>query len=110
MFWRAVKKLREEGIDCICNDNNGYTMTDHGWQYTVHEPSLQVPDKLKGRRDVGLWGRSLHAELHGKASHDALVEADPESRPFVLTRSATAGTMRYACEDGNSIDSFSNKR
>lgn len=39
----------------------------------------------------------MHTELMAKASHDALLDADPEIRPFVLTRSATAGTMRYAC-------------
>lgn len=38
----------------------------------------------------------MHCELMAKASHDALVEAEPGIRPFVLTRSATAGTMRYA--------------
>jgi hypothetical protein len=38
----------------------------------------------------------MHTELMGKASHDALVDSEPEIRPFVLTRSATAGTMRYA--------------
>lgn len=32
----------------------------------------------------------------GQSSHDALVDFEPEYRPFVLTRSATAGTMRYA--------------
>lgn len=43
-----------------------------------------------------------------KASHDALVDAEPEVRPFVLTRSATAGTMRYAASSwsGDNVTSW----
>lgn len=107
-WFEGVKKLREQGIDCIWNDNNEYTITDDVWQCALDEPSLEIPEGLNGRRDVGLWGRSVHTELHGKASHDALLEADPDSRPFVLTRSATAGTMRYACSSwsGDNITSW----
>lgn len=111
-WYEGVKKLREQGIDCIWNDNNEYTITDDGWECALNEPSLAVPDALKIRPQVGLWGRSLHTELHGKSSHDALVSADPESRPFILTRSATAGTMRYACSSwsGDNVTSWSNMK
>lgn len=96
-WYEGVKKLSQEGIDCIWNDNNEYTVTDDGWICALDEPSLTVRDEVKDRPQIGLWGRSLHTELHGKASHDALVDVNPDVRPFVLTRSATAGTMRYAC-------------
>ncbi|KAL7808766.1 glycoside hydrolase family 31 protein [Trichoderma aethiopicum] len=96
-WYDGVKKLREQGIDCIWNDNNEYTVTDDGWICALDQPSLRVRDDVKDRPQIGLWGRSLHTELHGKASHDALVDVAPDERPFVLTRSATAGTMRYAC-------------
>ncbi|KAK1237045.1 hypothetical protein MKX07_000467 [Trichoderma sp. CBMAI-0711] len=96
-WYDGVKKLREQGIDCIWNDNNEYTVTDDGWICALDQPSLHVRDDVKDRPQIGLWGRSLHTELHGKASHDALVDVAPDERPFVLTRSATAGTMRYAC-------------
>lgn len=107
-WYDGVKKLRQEGIDCIWNDNNEYTVTNDDWQCALDQPSLTVLDGLKDRPQVGLWGRSLHTELHGKASHDALVEVDPDSRPFVLTRSATAGTMRYACSSwsGDNVTSW----
>ncbi|PMB63494.1 Alpha-glucosidase 2 [Beauveria bassiana] len=96
-WYNGVKKLREEGIDCIWNDNNEYVVTDDNWECALDLPSLDIPKELQSRPQIGVWGRSLHTELHGQASHDALVDADPESRPFVLTRSATAGTMLYAC-------------
>ncbi|KAM3511899.1 hypothetical protein MY11210_004440 [Beauveria gryllotalpidicola] len=96
-WYNGVKKLREEGIDCIWNDNNEYVVTDDNWECALNLLSLDVPTELQSRPQIGIWGRNLHTELHGQASHDALVDADPENRPFVLTRSATAGTMRYAC-------------
>ncbi|KAK5994120.1 Alpha-glucosidase 2-like protein [Cladobotryum mycophilum] len=96
-WYEGVKKLREQGIDCIWNDNNEYTVPDDEWECALNQPSLRLRSDVKNRPQIGLWGRSLHTELHGKASHDALVDANPDSRPFVLTRSATAGTMRYAC-------------
>ncbi|KAL6879334.1 glycoside hydrolase family 31 protein [Trichoderma novae-zelandiae] len=96
-WYDGVKKLRQQGIDCIWNDNNEYTVNDDGWICALDQPSLKVREDVKNRPQIGLWGRSLHTELHGKASHDALVDVAPDERPFVLTRSATAGTMRYAC-------------
>jgi alpha-glucosidase (family GH31 glycosyl hydrolase) len=50
----------------------------------------------------------MQTELMAKASHDALVDAEPEIRPFVLTRSATAGTMRYAASSwsGDNVTSW----
>jgi len=107
-WYDGVKQLREEGIDCIWNDNNEYTIPDDKWENKLDQPSVNVPEAYKNRPQVGVWGRSMHTELNGKSSHDALVEAAPEERPFVLTRSATAGTMRYACSSwsGDNITSW----
>lgn len=88
-----MKKLREVGIEGAWNDNNEYSIQDDDWQLALEregDNNRDVPNSL------GLWGRSMHCELMGQASHDALVDFEPEYRPFVLTRSATAGTMRYA--------------
>ncbi|KAK3185737.1 hypothetical protein K4F52_005602 [Lecanicillium sp. MT-2017a] len=107
-WYEGVRKLREEGIDCIWNDNNEYVVNDDSWECALNLPGLEIPEELKGRPQIALWGRNLHTELHGKASHDALVDVDPDNRPFVLTRSATAGTMRYACSSwsGDNITSW----
>jgi alpha-glucosidase (family GH31 glycosyl hydrolase) len=96
-WFDGIKKLKEQGIDCMWNDNNEYTVTDDGWQCALDQPDLVVSDEDRKRPEIGLWGRSMHTELHGKASHDAMLAVEPDVRPFVLTRSATAGTMRYAC-------------
>ncbi|SPN96634.1 related to ROT2 - glucosidase II, catalytic subunit [Cephalotrichum gorgonifer] len=95
-WYDGVRRLCEDGIDCMWNDNNEYTVTDDEWVCALDEPSLEVPEGARERPQIGLWGRFLNTELHGKASHDAMVDAHPDRRPFVLTRSATAGTMRYA--------------
>ncbi|KAL6917320.1 hypothetical protein ACHAPO_005887 [Fusarium lateritium] len=113
-WYNGIKKLAEEGIDCMWNDNNEYTIPDDEWQcaLNVGKDILDVPEGLEKRPQVGLWGRSLHTELNGKASHDALLAVNPDSRPFVLTRSATAGTLRYACSSwsGDNTTSWDSMR
>ncbi|KAK4508680.1 hypothetical protein PRZ48_002419 [Zasmidium cellare] len=110
-FWyNGVKELRKVGMDCMWNDNNEYVVPSDDWQLALTHPS--VKNIKEPRNDLGLWGRAMHTELHGKASHDALLEVYPNERPFVLTRSATAGTMKYACSawSGDNITSWDGMR
>lgn len=111
-WYDGVRALCEDGIDCMWNDNNEYTIPDDAWRCALTQPSLSVPQDLRSRPDVGLWGRYIHTELHGKASHDAMVDAHPDRRPFVLTRGATAGTMRYAAStwSGDNVTSWAGMR
>ncbi|KAF2664944.1 hypothetical protein BT63DRAFT_482846 [Microthyrium microscopicum] len=95
-WYEGVKKLREVGIEVIWNDNNEYTIPNDGWECKLDNPAVEANGDESTRKDVGFWGRAIQTELMGKASHDALVDMDPNIRPFVLTRSATPGTMRYA--------------
>jgi len=92
-WYEGVRALRKIGIEGIWNDNNEYTIPDDDWQCALEQQSDMV--NAVGNQ-VGLWGRSLQTELMGKSSHDAVVDLEPDDRPFILTRSATAGTMRYA--------------
>ena len=103
-WYEGVKALRSCGIEGIWNDNNEYTIPDDNWQCALNDADQET----ESGRNIGLWGRSLHTELMGKASHDALVDLEPEIRPFVLTRSATAGTMRYAASSwsGDNVTSW----
>lgn len=110
-FWyNGVKSLREIGIDCMWNDNNEYTIPSDDWINAVDQPEAVAAAEATAekRRDVGLWGRALNTELMGKSSHDALLEVAPTERPYVLTRSATAGSMRYCCSSwsGDNVTSW----
>jgi alpha-glucosidase (family GH31 glycosyl hydrolase) len=104
-WYEGVKGLRECGIEGIWNDNNEYTIPDDDWQCALTGDDSETETSGKA---IGLWGRSLHTELMGKSSHDALINLEPEIRPFVLTRSATAGTMRYAASSwgGDNVTSW----
>ncbi|KAK7566610.1 neutral alpha-glucosidase ab precursor [Phyllosticta citricarpa] len=96
-FWyNGVKYLKGLGCDAMWNDNNEYTIPHDGWICALDGVSSKQMSKVGNRKDIGLWGRALHTELHGKSSHDALLEVKPDERPFVLTRSASPGTMKYA--------------
>ena len=110
-FWcNGVKNLRRTGMDCMWNDNNEYVISSDDWQLGLsHENMKNIEEQ---REDIGLWGRTMQTELMGKASYDALLEEVPDERPFVLTRSATAGTMRYAAStwSGDNITSWEGMR
>lgn len=111
-WYDGVRALCEDGIDCMWNDNNEYTVPDDAWRCALTQPSLSAARGPRSRPEVGLWGRNVHTELHAKASHDAMVDARPDQRPFVLTRGATAGTMRYAAStwSGDNVTSWEGMR
>ncbi|KAF2756558.1 neutral alpha-glucosidase ab [Pseudovirgaria hyperparasitica] len=107
-WYSGVRELRKLGIDCIWNDNNEWTVPDDEWHCALNDsaylekPSGQISDR------IGLWGRSLNTELMSKSSHDACLAVYPDERPFVLTRSATAGSMRYCAStwSGDNVTSW----
>jgi alpha-glucosidase (family GH31 glycosyl hydrolase) len=109
-WYEGIKALRKVGIDCIWNDNNEYTIPNDNWQCALNGDAVtgNHPSSCSNDSSVGLWGRALNTELMGKSSHDALVDLEPERRPFVLTRSATAGTMRYVAStwSGDNVTSW----
>jgi alpha-glucosidase (family GH31 glycosyl hydrolase) len=106
-WWvKGIQELAKLGIDCIWNDNNEYVISDDDWKLALESTASSSPRKQN--RSIGLWGRAMQTELHAKASHDALAAFKPTERPFVLTRSATAGTMRYASStwSGDNVTSW----
>jgi alpha-glucosidase (family GH31 glycosyl hydrolase) len=76
------------------------------WQLAL-ETDLVEQDENVGK-EMGFWGCAMHCELMAKSPHDAVVDLVPDERPFVLTRSATAGTMRYAASSwgGDNVTSW----
>ncbi|KAK5940727.1 hypothetical protein PMZ80_007144 [Knufia obscura] len=93
-WWRnGVRMLKEQGIDAAWNDNNEYTLPNDMLQMSLKGTKVSV----NVRNMVGLWGRAMQTELMGKASYEGLLDVEPNVRPFVLTRSAGIGTLRYCC-------------
>ena len=114
-FWyNGVKELRKTGMDCMWNDNNEYVVPNDSWMLELSHSAVKeaLNSSTEQRKDIGLWGRAMHCELMGKCSHDALAEVMSDERPFVLTRSATAGTMRYAASSwsGDNVTSWDGMR
>ncbi|KAB5575352.1 glycosyl hydrolases family 31-domain-containing protein, partial [Coniochaeta sp. 2T2.1] len=104
-WYEGCRALKDVGIDAMWNDNNEYNMPSDAWECALE--TVPVPAGVD-KAHVGLWGRAMHTELMGKSSHDACCDAVPDERPLVLTRSATAGTMRYACTSwsGDNVTSW----
>lgn len=109
-WYNGVQSLKRAGVDGMWNDNNEYTIPNDDWQLALDAPAVSdAVQKMEiTSKAVGDWGRAMHTELMGKSSHDALVNLEPNYRPFVLTRSATAGTMRYAAStwSGDNVTSW----
>nr|ULM60722.1 putative neutral alpha-glucosidase ab precursor [Thecaphora frezii] len=95
-WWRdGILGLIDLGVDAIWNDNNEYLLFDD--DYICKNDSKDSPRAAsQGSVKLGLIGRMYNTEMMAKASHDALLIRQPNRRPFVLTRSANVGTMKYA--------------
>ncbi|KAK3064459.1 hypothetical protein LTS18_007021 [Coniosporium uncinatum] len=106
-WYTNIRALRQVGVELPWNDNHEYIMPDDNWLCKLDIPLLKADEKQRRDARVGLWGRALNCELMGKSSHDALVDLEPDRRPFVLTRSATPGTLRY-CASSWSGDNVTN--
>ncbi len=86
-WWQA--RIREQllayGIDALWNDNNEFEIWDDAARCDGFGQPVPIGQ-----------ARPLQTLLMGRASYEALREARPELRPFVLTRSGSAGIQRYA--------------
>ncbi|HET9920757.1 MAG TPA: TIM-barrel domain-containing protein [Ktedonobacteraceae bacterium] len=100
--------LLDAGVDGIWNDMNEPSMTNMMVQEEapVHGTtmSLEVLHRAGGDDPTGPDGPPvLHEFFHNaygmemaRSTHEGLLRLRPDTRPFVLTRSGTAGTQRYA--------------
>jgi alpha-glucosidase (family GH31 glycosyl hydrolase) len=111
-WFEGVKSLKKVGIDGMWNDNNEYTLPSDDWTLALDDTMVNKDAKKITENNVGQWGRAMHTELMGKSSHDGLLDAEPNVRPFVLTRSATPGTMRYCAStwSGDNVTSWENMK
>jgi alpha-glucosidase len=86
-WWQArlTESLLERGIDAAWNDNNEFELWD----------DAAVCDGFGAPIPVGLM-RPVQTLLMAQASYEAALAHRPNQRPFVLTRSGSAGIQRYA--------------
>jgi len=117
-WYNGVRSLLKAGVAGIWNDNNEYTIPEDGWLCKLDYIESQkgngdIRNKSQPKdRSVGLWSRAMHTELMAKSSYQAARDELPGVRPYVLTRSATAGTMRYAASSwsGDNVTSWASMR
>ncbi len=83
------------GVDGIWNDMNEPAVFNVG--------SKTMPDNNWHRADTDLGGPGIHRRYHNiygmqmsRATRDGLLLANPNKRPFVLTRAGYIGGQRYA--------------
>jgi alpha-glucosidase len=94
-WWsRLTRELIEHGMDGVWVDlNEPSPILPHG---------AELPDDLQhaGGDEIAAGTHAQYHNVYGflmsKATHDAMVEARPSRRPFVLTRSSYLGGQRYA--------------
>ncbi|WOO85226.1 Alpha-glucosidase 2 [Vanrija pseudolonga] len=93
----GVKSLIDAGMDGMWNDNNEYSLHDD--EFLAHNdfPHQFASPAAPGNAKVGLLGRMINTEMVAKTSHDTLLAANPDRRPYVLTRSGNVGAFKYAC-------------
>ena len=87
-WYSGVTELLNLGIDAIWNDNNEYGL--------LSDKLVCHCDNTGERLSVGTLGRLVNTEIMAKVSSQAMEHSRPDQRPFLMTRCATAGTMRYA--------------
>ena len=119
-WWGSLyKRLLDQGVDGIWNDMDEPaltvwplpTLTESPSEKKKDEPSLwtntmdpEVLHRADGDHPTGPDGPATsHRFFHNtfgmqmaRATYEGLSKLRPDSRPFVLTRSGTAGMQRYA--------------
>lgn len=95
-WWAGLyKDFMATGIDGVWNDMN---------EPAVFEvPEKTMPEDNRHEADEALGGPGPHAQYHNvyglqmvRASREGIAAANPEKRPFVLTRASFLGGQRYA--------------
>lgn len=95
-WWGGLyRDFMANGIDGIWNDMNEPAV--------FNVPSKTMPEDNLHRADPDLGGNGPHLRYHNvygmfmvKASREGIMKANPEKRPFVLSRANFLGGHRYA--------------
>lgn len=95
-WWASLyRDYMATGIDGVWNDMNEPSV--------FNGPGKTMPESNRHEADEELGGPDSHARYHNlygmqmvRASREGIREANPDRRPFVLTRSNILGGHRYA--------------
>ena len=95
-WWAGrIASFASIGVDGIWNDMNEPAV--------FNVPSKTMPDDAWHRADASLGGPGVHRKYHNiygmqmsRATRDGMLLANPNKRPFVLTRAGYIGGQRYA--------------
>lgn len=109
-MWRRLvtSRILSQSITGLWIDNNEMsTLIDDCERFAGEESfwsidgsRTEVNERMAGfagETDVGAWGRAIQTMGMAKASYQALVGADPDRRPVIVTRSAVPGMQTFAC-------------
>jgi alpha-glucosidase len=99
-WWAGLhKSLVVAGVAGIWNDMN--EIAAHTAPFGSGEGVPYTPDLASLQGDAG--ERTTHAEVHNvyanlqnQATFEGLLQAEPEKRPFILTRAGFAGVQKHA--------------
>ena len=106
-WWASLyRDFVSHGVDGVWNDMNEPAVFD--------QPTKTMPENVRHRADAELGGPGPHLRYHNvygmlmaRATREGLLAANPERRPFVLTRAGHMGYQRYAATwTGDNIASW----
>ncbi len=96
-WWAGLyKDFMATGVDGVWNDMNEPAV------FNTPDKSKTMPEDNVFRADADLGGPGPHARFHNvygvlmvKATREGIMTANPEKRPFVLSRASYIGGQRY---------------
>ncbi|MFL5695343.1 MAG: TIM-barrel domain-containing protein [Ktedonobacteraceae bacterium] len=110
-WWgNLYQPLLQQGVDAIWNDMNepaltnllvhdepaaetkSNTMSDD----VLHQAGREQPTGIDGPPTLHKFYHNAYGMEMARATYEGLLRLRPDTRPFVLTRSGTAGVQRYA--------------
>ncbi len=94
-WWAGLyKDFMARGVDGVWNDMNEPSVFDGV------DGSMPTDNKHKGDREIKAGSHLRYHNVYGmlmtKASKEGILKANPDKRPFLLTRSNYIGGQRYA--------------